>query len=62
MHNGFFWIPGVGKPFLSADAAFVLAFSTIMLQTDLHNPNVTHKRMSQEEFIRNNRGINDGER
>lgn len=52
---------GCGKPFLSADAAFVLAFSTIMLQTDLHNPNVTHKRMSQEEFIRNNRGINDGE-
>ena len=52
---------GPGKPFLSADAAFVLAFSTIMLQTDLHNPNVTHKRMSQEEFIRNNRGINDGQ-
>lgn len=51
---------GVGKPFASADAAYVLAFSTIMLQTDLHNPNVTHKRMSKEEFIRNNRGINDG--
>lgn len=52
---------GVGKPFASADAAYVLAFSTIMLQTDLHNPNVTHKRMSKEEFIRNNRGINDGD-
>ena len=52
---------GVGKPFASSDAAFVLAFSTIMLQTDLHNQNVTTKRMTREEFIRNNRGINDGE-
>ena len=47
--------------FKSADAAFILAFSTIMLNTDLHNPNMDDsKRMTLEQFIRNNRGINDG--
>ena len=51
---------GPGRPFTSADAAFVLAFSTIMLNTDLHNPQIhDSKRMTKEEFIRNNRGIND---
>jgi hypothetical protein len=50
---------GVGNPFVSADAAFILAFSTIMLNTDLHNKNMTTK-MKLEEFIRNNRGINGG--
>ena len=49
-------------PFSSADAAFVLAFSTIMLQTDLHNPAIAaSKRMSADDFVRNNRGINDGD-
>lgn len=48
------------RPFRSRDAAFVLAYSTIMLNTDQHNPQVRH-RMSLEQFIRNNRGINDGE-
>lgn len=53
---------GPGKPFKSRDAAFVLAFSTIMLNTDLHNPQVADsKRMKKEEFVRNNRGINDGD-
>lgn len=51
---------GVGNPFVSADAAFILAFSTIMLNTDLHNKNMTTK-MKLEEFIRNNRGINGGQ-
>mmetsp|Transcript_24482 Transcript_24482/g.29570 ORF Transcript_24482/g.29570 Transcript_24482/m.29570 type:complete len:753 (+) Transcript_24482:2-2260(+) len=33
-----------------------------MLNTDLHNPNMNpEKRMTLEEFIRNNRGINEGE-
>jgi hypothetical protein len=50
---------GVGNPFDSADAAFILAFSTIMLNTDLHNKNMTTK-MKLEEFVRNNRGINGG--
>ena len=38
---------GVGNPFANADAAFILAFSTIMLQTDLHNQNINTKRMSK---------------
>jgi brefeldin A-inhibited guanine nucleotide-exchange protein len=44
--------------FASADTAFILAFSVIMLNTDLHNPNIKpEKRMTIESFIRNNRGI-----
>lgn len=31
-----------------------------MLNTDLHNPQVK-KKMSKEEFLKNNRGINEGE-
>ena len=53
---------GPGRPFKSADAAFILAFSTIMLNTDLHNPQMDpKKRMTKEQFISNNRKINDGE-
>ncbi|KAK9733490.1 hypothetical protein RND81_04G071100 [Saponaria officinalis] len=37
----------------------VLAYSVILLNTDAHNPMVKNK-MSAEDFIRNNRGINDG--
>eukprot|EP00127_Corallochytrium_limacisporum_P003541 Clim_evm24s150 gene=Clim_evmTU24s150 len=44
--------------FASADTAYVLAFSIIMLTTDLHSAHVK-KKMTKEEFIRNNRGIND---
>ena len=52
---------GVGNPFASGDAAFILAFSTIMLNTDLHNPQIPQsKRMTKEQFIRNNKGINYG--
>jgi brefeldin A-resistance guanine nucleotide exchange factor 1 len=45
----------------SVDASYVLAFSTIMLNTDLHNPMNKNPRMTCEQFIANNRGINDGE-
>eukprot|EP00252_Welwitschia_mirabilis_P000957 TRINITY_DN10944_c0_g1_i1.p1 TRINITY_DN10944_c0_g1~~TRINITY_DN10944_c0_g1_i1.p1 ORF type:complete len:1770 (+),score=306.81 TRINITY_DN10944_c0_g1_i1:196-5505(+) len=45
--------------FSSADTAYVLAYSVIMLNTDAHNPTVKNK-MSKADFIRNNRGINDG--
>ncbi|XP_051129632.1 brefeldin A-inhibited guanine nucleotide-exchange protein 2-like [Andrographis paniculata] len=45
--------------FTSADTAYVLAYSVIMLNTDAHNPTVKNK-MSAEDFIRNNRGIDDG--
>ena len=36
------------------DTAYILAFSTIMLNTDAHNPNVV-KKMSKQQFISNNR-------
>jgi len=45
--------------FTTADCAYVLAFSLIMLQTDLHNPGIKNK-MSSGDFVKNNRGINDG--
>lgn len=47
------------KVFTSADTAYVLAYSVIMLNTDAHNPMVKNK-MSPDDFIRNNRGIDDG--
>ncbi|KAK7349618.1 hypothetical protein VNO77_07120 [Canavalia gladiata] len=47
------------KAFSSADTAYVLAYSVIMLNTDAHNPMVKDK-MSADDFIRNNRGIDDG--
>jgi Sec7-like guanine-nucleotide exchange factor len=40
--------------FKSADVAYVLAYSVIMLNTDAHNPQVKNK-MSCEGFIKNNR-------
>lgn len=45
--------------FLS-DTAYILAFSVIMLNTDAHNPQIKH-RMTLQDFIKNNKGINDGE-
>ncbi|KAL3536935.1 hypothetical protein ACH5RR_000301 [Cinchona calisaya] len=45
--------------FTSADTAYVLAYSVILLNTDAHNPMVKNK-MSADDFIRNNRGIDDG--
>ncbi|KAL0913421.1 hypothetical protein M5K25_016882 [Dendrobium thyrsiflorum] len=47
------------KTFSSADTAYVLAYSILMLNTDAHNPMVKNK-MSADNFIRNNRGIDDG--
>ena len=49
--------PGAYK---SADTAYVLSFSVIMLNTDAHNPMVKNK-MTKEGFLRNNRGVDDGE-
>lgn len=45
--------------FHNADTAYVLSYSIIMLNTDLHNPMVKQK-MTKAEFIKNNRGIDDG--
>ncbi|KAG2268208.1 hypothetical protein Bca52824_062763 [Brassica carinata] len=41
------------------DAALVLSYSIIMLNTDQHNVQVK-KKMTEEDFIRNNRHINGG--
>ncbi|KAH9443093.1 hypothetical protein MJO28_014431 [Puccinia striiformis f. sp. tritici] len=43
----------------NAETAYVLAFSIILLNTDAHSPQVKN-RMTRKEFIRNNRGINQG--
>ena len=41
---------------------YILSFSVIMLNTDLHNASIAeNKKMTREGFIRNNQGINDGE-
>lgn len=49
-----------GNPnaFANADTAYVLAYSVIMLNTDQHSAQVK-KRMTIDDFIKNNRGIND---
>ncbi|XP_014292050.1 IQ motif and SEC7 domain-containing protein 1 [Halyomorpha halys] len=42
------------------DTVFVLAFAIIMLNTDLHTPNLkAERRMSLEDFIKNLRGVDD---
>ena len=43
------------------DSIFILAFAIIMLNTDLHSPSMRkEKRMSEEDFIKNLSGINNG--
>lgn len=51
----------LGNPtvFSNADTAYVLAYSTIMLNTDQHSRQVKN-RMTVENFIMNNSGIDDG--
>lgn len=40
----------------SPDVAYLLSFSLIMLNTDLHNPNIRpEKKMKLEDFIKNNK-------
>lgn len=45
--------------FASKDSVMILCYSIIMLNTDQHNPQVK-KKMTEEDFIRNNRSINGG--
>jgi brefeldin A-inhibited guanine nucleotide-exchange protein len=45
--------------FTSADTAYILAYSVILLNTDAHSVMVKDK-MSKADFMRNNRGIDDG--
>lgn len=52
-----------GNPgfFANADTAYILAFSVIMLNTDAHSSTLAkQKRMSKDDFLKNNRGIDDG--
>jgi len=42
------------------ECAYLLAYSVILLNTDAHNPQIK-KRMTKADFIRNTRGINNGE-
>jgi len=46
--------------FANADAVYVLAFSTIMLNTDAHSANVKNK-MTKPQWLATNRKINDGQ-
>ncbi|MDP2434825.1 MAG: Sec7 domain-containing protein, partial [archaeon] len=46
--------------FRHEDGAFILSYSTIMLNTDAHNPQVKNK-MTKEQFVKTNRGIDDGQ-
>ncbi|KAG8698119.1 GDP/GTP exchange factor for ARF [Ceratobasidium sp. 395] len=43
----------------SEDAVYVLAYSVIMLNTDLHNPQ-NRKRMTITDYQKNLKGVNDG--
>ncbi|KAI4092177.1 MAG: hypothetical protein LQ344_003660 [Seirophora lacunosa] len=53
------YITGNPNAFANADTAYVLAYSVIMLNTDQHSGKMKGKRMTVEDFIKNNRGIND---
>ena len=53
------YITGNPLAFANADTAYVLAYSVIMLNTDQHSMNIRGKRMTVEDFVKNNRGIND---
>lgn len=52
------YLTGNPNAFANADTAYVLAYSVIMLNVDQHSSKVK-KRMTPEDFIKNNRGIND---
>ena len=48
------------RVFKNADAAHVLSYSVVLLNTDQHNHSI-RKKMTFEDFVRNSRGINDRE-
>ncbi|WEW57031.1 guanine nucleotide exchange protein for ADP-robosylation factor [Emydomyces testavorans] len=52
------YLTGNPKAFATADDPYVLAYSVILLNTDLHSSKLKRK-MSKEEFIRNNRDLQD---
>ncbi|QVM05478.1 guanine nucleotide exchange protein for ADP-robosylation factor [Coccidioides posadasii str. Silveira] len=52
------YLTGNPKSFATADDPYVLAYSVIMLNTDLHSSKLKRK-MTKEDFIRNNRDLQD---
>ncbi|KAF3767230.1 hypothetical protein M406DRAFT_79680 [Cryphonectria parasitica EP155] len=52
------YLAGNPNAFASSDTAYVLAYSVILLNTDLHSSKIA-RRMTKPDFIKNNRGIND---
>jgi brefeldin A-inhibited guanine nucleotide-exchange protein len=55
------YLTGNPNAFANADTAYVLAYSVIMLNTDQHSTKLKGRRMNVDDFIKNNRGINDGQ-
>lgn len=53
------YITGNPNAFANADTAYVLSYSVIMLNVDQHSKKMKGPRMTPEDFIKNNRGIND---
>lgn len=51
----------LGNPniFSQAESAYILSYSVILLNTDLHSPQIK-RRMTYENFVSNNAGIDDG--
>lgn len=53
--------PDQVKKFRTEDTVFLLAFAIIMLNTDLHSPNVKPERkMKLQDFVKNLRGMGSG--
>ncbi|KAJ1660460.1 guanine nucleotide exchange protein for ADP-robosylation factor [Dispira simplex] len=52
------YVEGNPDVFANADTAYVLSYSVILLNTDLHSPQVKN-RMTKADFVKNNRGINE---
>ncbi|KAJ9267197.1 hypothetical protein DTO195F2_430 [Paecilomyces variotii] len=55
------YVSGNPNAFANADTAYVLAYSVIMLNTDQHSKKLKGRRMTKDDFIKNNRGINDNQ-
>ncbi|KAH7072256.1 hypothetical protein BKA63DRAFT_568171 [Paraphoma chrysanthemicola] len=53
------YITGNPNAYANADTAYVLSYSVIMLNVDQHSKKMKGPRMTPEDFIKNNRGIND---
>ncbi|KAJ9496952.1 guanine nucleotide exchange protein for ADP-robosylation factor [Exophiala xenobiotica] len=55
------YLTGNPNAFANADTAYVLGYSVILLNVDQHSTKMKGPRMTVDDFIKNNRGINDGQ-